>query len=405
MVAWVVMRCMRVSADIHTLCATALLALFVMGCGQNSRYEVMRGAVPQETVGGFSMDVAAADLDGDGDVDLVVAQEYRPNVLLVNDGTGRFSDQSTRIPQVDRDSEDIGIADFDGDGNQDIVVVSEDDRINELYLANGDGTFRDAGDLLPVTGTTNAVAVLDLNADGAPDIILGNAGQNTALLNDGAGRFTDATHVWLPQRNDRTQDLEAADVDGDGDLDLIVGNEDHNRLLINAGERFVDETADRLPLRAPAEETREADFGDVDGDGDPDLLLANVRAFVADADPQNRLLINDGTGRFRDETERRLPDDEVNAFDGDFVDLDSDGDLDIVLAQANAGWRAPAPYAVWENDGSGRFTDATAAFLPGDARGPGFDVTAFDADGDGVLELYLANRGEVPDMLLRAVSR
>lgn len=392
----------RLASAVRKLLSACPLLLILSSCSGDTLYrDVSADALPQRDLEGFSMDAAAGDLDGDGDLDLLIAQEYRPNILLLNDGRGGFTNESRRIPQTDRDSEDIAIADFDRDGDLDVVVVSEDDRINEYYRNRGDGIFEDFGALLPVSGTTNAVATADIDGDGYPDLVLGNNGQNRLLLGDGEGGFDDATTSWLPSINDATQDLELGDIDGDGDLDLVVGNEDQNRLLIRNGARFVDESRRRLP-RAPApEETREADFADVDGDGDLDIFFANVRAFVPDADPQNRLLLNDGAGFFTDVTADRLPRDTTNAFDGDVLDLDRDGDLDIILAQADRGWRAPAPYAVWENDGSGSLREATGRFLPRVARGPGFDVEAIDADGDGVSELYLSNRGAESDLLLR----
>lgn len=379
------------------------LILILVGCGAEPVYrDISEVTLPREALGGFSMDAEAADFDGDGDLDLLIAQEYRPNILLINQGEARFTNESGRIPRAERDSEDIAVADFDGDGDLDVVVASEDDRVNEYYRNLGPGTFENAGRLIPVTGRSNAVIAHDFDGDGYPDLFIGNNGQNVLLISDGEGGFSEGTEAWLPALDDVTQDVEAGDVDGDGDLDLIVGNEDENRLLINRDGRFYDETDSRLPRIDELEETREADFGDVDGDEDLDLLFANVRAFVTGAVRQNRLLINDGSGVFADETEARLPADDRNAFDGDFLDLDGDGDLDIILAQAERGWRAPAPYAVWENDGTGSYTEATARFLQ--AEGPGFDIEAFDADGDAVLELYLANRGEVPDMLLRRLD-
>ena len=78
------------------------------------------------------MDAAAADFDNDGDWDILIANEHRPNIMLINEGKGKFANESAnRIPQVNHDSEDIGIADFDHDGDLDIVVVSEDDKTNE----------------------------------------------------------------------------------------------------------------------------------------------------------------------------------------------------------------------------------------------------------------------------------
>lgn len=363
--------------------------------------DVTETNLPANILTGPSMDAAVADLDGDGDLDIIVAQEFAANVLLLNDGTGSFTDGSARLPTEARDSEDVGIADLDGDGDLDVVIVSEDDTVNELYLNTGTGLFTDAKDRLPVTGVSNAVIVEDLTGDGAPDIIIGNNGLNVILVNDGSGSFLDETNTRLPAIADVTQDVELGDVDGDGDLDLLVGNEDDNRLLINDGNGvFVDESDTRIPLRDTAEETREADFGDVDGDGDLDILYANIQFFVPGADPANRLLINDGTGVFADETSSRLPMDGDLTFDADFIDLDGDGDLDIVTANAGgANLNVNVPYRVYLNDGSGRFELESASFLPSSAVGRGFDIEAADLNGDGALDLYLASRGSA-DILL-----
>ncbi|MDP2497553.1 MAG: VCBS repeat-containing protein [Candidatus Palauibacterales bacterium] len=367
--------------------------------------EVTETHLPTADLEGLSMDAAVGDLDGDGDPDVVIANEHRPNILLLNEGRGHFRNASDRIPQVAHDSEDVGIADFDGDGDLDVIVVSEDDRVNELYLNRGDARFEAAGDRLPVTGTSNAVVTTDLNGDSVPDVLIGNNGQNVALVNDGDARFRDETGERLPRILDVTQDLEMGDVDGDGDLDLIVGNEDDNRLLVNDGSGvFTDETAERIPLREAPEETREADFGDVDGDGDLDLLFANVSAFVEDADPRNRLLVNRGDGHYRDETGERLPAHRDRSFDGDFIDVDGDGDLDIVTSNSEVdleeGRIEDAPYRVYLNEGGGLYRTATDEVFPDGVVGTGFDVEATDVDGDGRLDLYLASRGSVDRLLL-----
>lgn len=362
--------------------------------------------LPTGLLNGLSMDAGVADLDADGDLDIVIANEFRPNILLLNDGTGRFSDGSSRLPAANRDSEDVGIADFDGDGDLDVVVVSEDDRVNELYFNDGGGRFSDEGARLPVEGTTNGVLVADLNGDGYPDILFANNGQDAVIINDGTGNFVDETAERLPRSADVTQDLELGDVDGDGDLDLIVANEGANALYINDGTgRFGDDGAARIPRREGGEETREADFGDVDGDGDLDLLFANVAAFVAGADPRNRLLINDGNGFFADETSTRLPAANVSSFDGDFADVDGDGDLDVVTANADVdlsvGRIADSRYRAYLNDGNGVFTDASAEMFGAGATGTGLDLEFADFDGDGRPDFYLASRGTGDRLLLR----
>ena len=345
---------------------------------------------------GSSMDAGAVDVDGDGDLDLVVAKEMQPNVLLLNDGTGRLVNASAgRIPQVVHDSEDVAVADFDRDGDLDVVTASEDDGVSEYYLNDGRGFFTDAGGRLPRRGVSNSVIAVDVDRDGDADLVFGNNGQNYLFLN-GGGHFTDHTAQRLPVDSDVTQDVEAGDVDGDGDLDLVMGNVGANRLLLNNGHGFFTEAeAGRLPLRAAGEETREADLADVDGDGDLDLYFANV-SFGTGADLQDRLLVNDGRGWFTDETAARIGRQTGYTLDAEFVDVDRDGDLDLVTALVND----VKPFRVSLNDGTGVFKEATGSVLPPGLTGHGIDVEVADFNGDGRKDLYLSNHSGRDRLLL-----
>ncbi|MEM6926396.1 MAG: VCBS repeat-containing protein [Myxococcota bacterium] len=339
---------------------------------------------------GFCMDAAPVDVDGDDDLDLLLAQEFRENVLLLNDGTGRFTDASDQLPRTRRDSEDIAIGDFDGVDGPDALIVSEDDRTNELYLNDGTGRFTDASDQIPVEGVSNGVVALALDDDGRPDVVIGNAGANAALLGgiplvEEPGR--------IPDTPSTTQDLEAGDVDGDGDLDLVVANEGANVLWRNDGSGRFTAEPDAIALREAPEESREAELGDVDGDGDLDLVFGNIRFIVGDADRANRLLLNDGTGRFTEVA--GFPGGDDDTFDVELLDLDDDGDLDLVTANLDSlsGNPAGRPYRVYANDGDGGFTLATRGFFPPTAVGNGFDIEGADFTGDDRLDLYLCSRG------------
>lgn len=350
------------------------------------------------------MDAHLADLDDDGDLDVVVALEGPSNFVLENDGRGRFSPRE--VPALalrTEDSEDVIAFFANEDPYPDLLFVSEDlGGENELYLSTGPWSY-EAGPPLPAAGVTNGLAIGDVDGDGRPDAILGNAGANFVWRGVAGGGFEAAPTSTFPASTSTAQDVELGDIDGDGDLDLVIGNDDGpNRLWRNeGGGMFVDVTADQLPPDRAAI-TREVDFADIDGDGDLDLFFANVR-FSPAADPNNALLINDGTGRFSYAEQDRLPEDDISTLDGDFADLDGDGDLDLVTANSRVSTGLfPGPYRAYENDGRGRFTDATDRWFPGRYEGFGLDVEVGDLDRDGHLDIYLCGRSSSDRVLFGA---
>lgn len=355
--------------------------------------------LPPGILNARTMDARPADIDADGDIDLIIAQEFSTNHILLNDGNGVFTDGAPTLlpqPQPSFDSEDVAIADFDDDGHLDILFVSEDNQVNELYYWSADlGRYENRTNLLGVSGVSNACLQADVDADGDADILIGNAGPNVLLINNGDGTFSNESAARLGVFNNITQDLELGDIDGDGDEDLIVANEDNNQLLINDGNGFfTDETIARIgPLTPGTEMTREADFGDVDADGDLDLLFANVM-FQNNNDPQDRLLINDGQGFFTDQTAARLPIDDMNTIDADFVDMDADGDLDIVQCYFMDGG-----VDVLQNDGTGVFKKRTPVYLPAITANV-IDLEAVDLNADGTLDLYFCHYLSADQLML-----
>jgi len=348
------------------------------------------------------MDVEAADLDGDGDLDIVIANEYQPNKLLLNNGKGFFTDGTTgRLPQKFLDSEDIGIADMDRDNDPDIVFATEDHTIHELYFNNGYGVFRDMPNVLP-NSIANSVLAVDANNDSLPDLIFGNAGpsdtpaKNFILINNGDSTFTNQTASRLPAVLDITQDIKLGDIDGDGDGDMVVGNEDGNKLYINIGSGyFRDSTSARLPVNGN-EETRKVTLYDIDGDNDLDIYFSNV-AFRSGMNRQDRLLVNNGSGYFTDVTASNIPLDAEHTTDAIFVDVDLDGDGDLITA--NIFYNRPVE--VFLNNGLGIFTEATSQVLPAGVSGEGIGLKAADFNGDGLTDIYIVNRGQMDRLLLR----
>jgi len=395
-----------------TLSAVAL-ALVGASASAEPLYTEVTGTHLPPALAGPCMNAAAGDVDGDGDLDLALAMEFVPKVLLLNDGSGRFSDASATLPRTVHDSEDVAFADFDGDGDLDLVFVSEDDRKDELFLNDGTGRFSDESNRLLPDDVSNALVVLDLNGDGSPDVLTGNIGNDRALINDGTGRFRDETATRWRQgaAESRTQDLEAFDADGDGDLDVAVANEGQNQLYLNASGMLVDVTATNLPREN--DESREIRAADFDGDGDLDMVVANVR-FVLREPELDTLLLNDGKGVFSLAPEGWQ---QAAGDHSDFTiqahDLDGDGDVDIIAPNTLFS-PAAGDYRVLLNNGSARFTAARPdTVLPASADGNGFDIEVADFDGDGQKDLFLCNRaslrndpegsGGVQRLLLRRV--
>ncbi len=342
---------------------------------------------------GNSMDGEAIDIDNDGDIDMVLAMEFRRNIILINDGTGVLNDESdVRFPNTVHDSEDIAIADFDKDGDLDIIFVSEDDQTNEYYQNNGDATFSNTNSLIKVSGTSNVVETADFNNDGFADVIIGNRGQNFLLINDGKGEFIDDTSTRLPGGNATTQDIELKDIDGDNDLDIIEANETNNRVLINNGSgAFTDETSSRLPN--VNDQTREVEVADIDNDGDLDLFFANVN-FGSIGNPQNRLLLNDGAGKFSEITSTALPQSAIRTVGASFFDINNDGYLDLISGNRFN----ELDNIVLINDKNNKFNDSTKDYFPEISVYP-FDFQFADFNKDGLTDIYLCNfRGN--DILL-----
>ena len=344
--------------------------------------------MPTGSLGGRCMDASAGDVDGDGDLDLALAQEFATNLILRNDGAGHFSVTPGDVNGGNGDNEDVLLEDFDGDDDLDMLTVHEDDALHALLLNNGQGQFASAAGRINANSIANAVQSIDLNGDGRLDVILGNQGQNLVLIQDTAG-------VLQPDNTRSvgvltTQDLLLLDIDGDTDLDLFVANETDNKLFVNDGNGFfADETATRLS--AATRETREASAADVDNDGDLDIVLGNVQ-FVQTLSPENQLLINDGSGNFTDESATRLDGliSRSDSFTIAFVDVDRDGDQDILVPINDLG--TGGSIVVWLNNGVGQYAEPAASVFSAAPSGSTFDIEAADFNGDGIEDLYLCHR-------------
>lgn len=367
-----------------------------------------------------STDAVFTDVDADGDLDVAVSVEHGVNRLYLNQGDGRLVYQPEAFGTVMHDNEHVRSADFNGDGHPDVVFVSEADETHQLYLGDGRGGFSDASDRLPAMSQGNGLEVGDLNGDGLADIFIGSTGEaghgsdqkearNLLFLNDPArpGRFIDVSSTHLPQGDDQTEGVAFADIDADGDLDILLASPSHpNRLLINDGSGRFRDASDRLDLSVPME-TREVKAFDANGDGLVDIvyfiITSNNRGW--EKDPQTRLLIQTIDGRFEDETEKRLPHHDFSSWAGAVVDFDGDGALDLIVGAIQVPGFVPMQPRAWRNNGDGFFEDVTLEALPGVTVGRSWSMGVGDLDGVNAADIFIGGWGTQARLLLSDIRK
>jgi hypothetical protein len=241
---------------------------------------------------------------------------------------------------------------------------------------------------------TNYARLADLDGDGDLDAVFPScagffanpvAAPLLVYRNDG-GTFSDVSGSAVGGISAAARVVALGDVDNDGDLDLLLPSAagDTDRLFINDGTgSFVDEAASRL---GSASSSAAARFGDVDGDGDLDLLIAG--GYDSSDDPPAQLYLNDGSGNFS-AAAGALPTSAsgTDPNDLDFVDVDRDFDLDV-LVNMHEGRNA-----LWLNDGTGAFSDASAKLPAPASSNYHYGPSACDVDGDDDLDLWIDNIG------------
>jgi hypothetical protein len=370
------------------------------------------GPLPEDApmLFGHGPGVALGDVDGDGWLDAIVPLRGARTVVLRNDGAGLLvldpaAGSGAELPA----GVGVALADLDADGDLDAVLSGQTGDPDRLLLNDGTGQFTVA-ELAADTGEHATPTLLDVDGDGDLDVfiagympaedgfgvVLSHAreGDRSSLhLQTAPGEFADASD-HLPAELHPAFSLHAGaiDHDADGDLDLYVANDFgffavHNQLLVNDGAGSFSLRTSDDPDYCWCEGTLDAmgaQVGDLDGDADADLHVANIG--------DDQIYLNEGHGVFVNASAvlEAYPQDIRSrvSWAGEIVDLDLDGDEDLVMAVGPFDTFATHPEKIAEPDyvllqaADGSFADVSeAAGFASDAIGRGLAIGDLDRDG------------------------
>jgi len=265
--------------------------------------------------------VTSGDLDGDGDLDLAVANYLSNNIsIFLGIGNGTFAPAVDYIAGERPSS--VTSSDLDGDGDLDLAVANTVSDNVSVFLGNGDGTFAPAVDYITGDGSISVISS-DFNGDGDLDLAVANYRMDNVsiLLGNGDGTFANAVNYYA---GNEVWSITSSDLDGDGNQDLAAANRFSDNVSIRLGNGDGTFAPMGTPLHAGDGPTSIISR-DLDGDGDSDLAVANC-----DSDDVS-IFLGNGDGTFAAPENYSAGEYPTSVTCGD---LDGDGDYDLAVTNA-----------------------------------------------------------------------
>ena len=325
--------------------------------------------------------IFAADMDGDGDMDIVSASGNDDAIAWYeNDGDANPSWTAADIATTADGARSVYVADIDRDGDLDIVAASYEDDAISLYLNNGNtDPSWSASDVATSADGAHSVFVADMDNDGDMDIVSASSEddaiawyENTTAA-PGTPSFSAAD---VATSADGAQSVFAADMDSDGDMDIVSASYNDDAIAWYDNNGNSDPSWSASDIATSADGATSIYAADVDGDGDMDLLSSSF------SDDKIVWYENNGSQSF---TAHSISTSADEAFSVYAIDLDRDGDMDVLSASSD-----DHKIAWYENNGSESFTAHNITTSANYAR----DVYAVDVDGDGDVDVLSASTGD-----------
>jgi len=332
-----------------------------------------------------------ADFNGDGRKDVLISDTGfdslpfpgYPNTLILSAPGGKLIDASSNLPRQPDFTHSVAVGDVDGNGTLDIYAGNLSEAwaggtavSPEILLNDGTGRFRISPGALPTEITDpsashyDASSLVDMNGDRSPDLVLAGSPQTPSrvLLNDGTGHFSDLPNALPPKPWGLDAEglaITPVDLNDDGRLDLLVGYTKNHpfykgrwiQILINNGNgTFRDETESRLPQKDNSDVwPYSIQVADLNGDGKPDLAVS-LYWYPPQTPP---FYLNRGDGTFAPLPSEAFASQPPAMFA--LLDANEDGRIDIFGTPWGTGGQPEQHYLIEQIGLPGAVTGATAS--------------------------------------------